>query len=204
MAWVLFQRVSVPFRHLVQATSLIHQMNQFVLSWGRRRTAWQRRSPAGGLMASPSTEDALPLVFVDGVSNRQGPKYDAGVKARDALFRRFLLGSHRRSSGTEARPMAAGTFPRVTRPTGPRWTRTTTASHASPAGRGEPHTIYPTPARDRAPTGRTGRSNACLLRRAGSVGGRDLDRARRGSPARNFSRFPGRFVGPAMVTIRGW
>lgn len=43
----------------------------------------------------------MPLVFVHGVSNRQGPKYDAGVKARDALFRRFLLGSHRRSDGAE-------------------------------------------------------------------------------------------------------
>ena len=43
----------------------------------------------------------MPLVFVHGVSNRQGPKYDAGVKARDALFRRFLLGSHRRSDGRE-------------------------------------------------------------------------------------------------------
>ena len=62
-------------------------------------------------MASPSTEDALPLVFVDGVSNRQGPKYDAGVKARDALFRRFLLGSHRRSDGPRAVVAASGLNP---------------------------------------------------------------------------------------------
>jgi len=37
-------------------------------------------------------------------------------------------------------PMAAGTFPRATRPTGPRWTRTTTASHASRAT-GETHGV---------------------------------------------------------------
>ncbi|WP_131812445.1 hypothetical protein [Mycobacterium mantenii] len=42
----------------------------------------------------------MPLVFIHGVANRGGPKYDAGVKARDALFRQFLLGSHRRSDGT--------------------------------------------------------------------------------------------------------
>jgi hypothetical protein len=47
MACTLFQRVSVHFRHLVHPASLIHQINQFVLSWGRRRTAWQRYSPAG-------------------------------------------------------------------------------------------------------------------------------------------------------------
>src|SRR6516164_8985182 len=35
-------------------------------------------------------------------------------------------------------PMAATTFPRVTRPTDPSWTRTTAASHASPASRDEP------------------------------------------------------------------
>ena len=43
----------------------------------------------------------MPLVFVHGVANRGGPKYKAGVKARDAFFRQFLLRSHTRADGTE-------------------------------------------------------------------------------------------------------
>lgn len=43
----------------------------------------------------------MPLVFVHGVSNRLGKRYDAGVRARDTLFRSYLLSSRRRSDGAQ-------------------------------------------------------------------------------------------------------
>lgn len=41
----------------------------------------------------------MPMVFVHGVANRKSPAWLEAVRARDALFRRYLLASHRPDGG---------------------------------------------------------------------------------------------------------